>query len=68
MHQLQGNKEYGSEKKGYILKKSDGLRKVWQRRKCMVKNGILTISHATVSLLYRMSILQIYTKNNNNVA
>lgn len=25
------------------------LRKVWQRRKCMVKNGILTISHATVS-------------------
>nr|XP_033788921.1 arf-GAP with SH3 domain, ANK repeat and PH domain-containing protein 1 isoform X3 [Geotrypetes seraphini] len=47
MHQLQGNKEYGSEKRGYLLKKSDGLRKVWQRRKCMVKNGILTISHAT---------------------
>ncbi|XP_013926487.1 PREDICTED: arf-GAP with SH3 domain, ANK repeat and PH domain-containing protein 1, partial [Thamnophis sirtalis] len=47
MHQLQGNKEYGSEKKGYILKKSDGIRKVWQRRKCTVKNGILTISHAT---------------------
>ncbi|XP_062987210.1 arf-GAP with SH3 domain, ANK repeat and PH domain-containing protein 1 isoform X2 [Elgaria multicarinata webbii] len=47
MHQLQGNKEYGSEKKGYLSKKSDGLRKVWQRRKCTVKNGILTISHAT---------------------
>nr|XP_024106790.2 arf-GAP with SH3 domain, ANK repeat and PH domain-containing protein 1 isoform X8 [Pongo abelii] len=47
MHQLQGNKEYGSEKKGYLLKKSDGIRKVWQRRKCSVKNGILTISHAT---------------------
>uniref|UniRef100_A0A8C2ULK1 ArfGAP with SH3 domain, ankyrin repeat and PH domain 1 n=1 Tax=Chinchilla lanigera TaxID=34839 RepID=A0A8C2ULK1_CHILA len=47
MHQLQGNKEYGSEKKGYLLKKSDGIRKVWQRRKCAVKNGILTISHAT---------------------
>nr|XP_015209932.1 PREDICTED: arf-GAP with SH3 domain, ANK repeat and PH domain-containing protein 1 isoform X3 [Lepisosteus oculatus] len=47
MHQLQGNKEFGSEKKGYLLKKSDGLRKVWQRRKCSVKNGILTISHAT---------------------
>ncbi|XP_069076857.1 arf-GAP with SH3 domain, ANK repeat and PH domain-containing protein 1 isoform X2 [Pleurodeles waltl] len=47
MHQLQGNKEYGSEKKGFLLKKSDGLRKVWQRRKCVVKNGILTISHAT---------------------
>lgn len=24
MHQLQGNKEFGSEKKGYLLKKSDG--------------------------------------------
>ncbi|XP_041101250.1 arf-GAP with SH3 domain, ANK repeat and PH domain-containing protein 1-like isoform X2 [Polyodon spathula] len=47
MHQLQGNKEFGSEKKGYLSKKSDGLRKVWQRRKCSVKNGILTISHAT---------------------
>ncbi|XP_069776608.1 arf-GAP with SH3 domain, ANK repeat and PH domain-containing protein 1-like isoform X4 [Narcine bancroftii] len=49
MHQLQGNKEYGSEKKGYLLKKSDGLRKVWQRRKCTVKNGYLTISHATTN-------------------
>ncbi|XP_063075322.1 arf-GAP with SH3 domain, ANK repeat and PH domain-containing protein 1a isoform X2 [Engraulis encrasicolus] len=47
MHQLQGNKEFGCEKKGYLMKKSDGLRKVWQRRKCSVKNGILTISHAT---------------------
>ncbi|XP_026093405.1 arf-GAP with SH3 domain, ANK repeat and PH domain-containing protein 1-like isoform X3 [Carassius auratus] len=49
MHQLQGNKEFGSEKKGYLLKKSDGLRKVWQRRKCSVKGGILTISHATAN-------------------
>ncbi len=24
MHQLQGNKEFGSEKKGYLFKKSDG--------------------------------------------
>uniref|UniRef100_A0A4W4GB18 ArfGAP with SH3 domain, ankyrin repeat and PH domain 1b n=1 Tax=Electrophorus electricus TaxID=8005 RepID=A0A4W4GB18_ELEEL len=47
MHQLQGNKEFGSEKKGYLMKKSDGLRKVWQRRKCSVKGGFLTISHAT---------------------
>ncbi|XP_067309657.1 arf-GAP with SH3 domain, ANK repeat and PH domain-containing protein 1a isoform X2 [Pseudorasbora parva] len=47
MHQLQGNKEFGCEKKGYLFKKSDGIRKVWQRRKCSVKNGILTISHAT---------------------
>ncbi|XP_078396123.1 arf-GAP with SH3 domain, ANK repeat and PH domain-containing protein 1-like isoform X1 [Cetorhinus maximus] len=49
MHQLQGNKEYGSEKKGFLMKKSDGLRKVWQRRKCTVKNGYLTISHATTN-------------------
>ncbi|XP_036940768.1 arf-GAP with SH3 domain, ANK repeat and PH domain-containing protein 1a isoform X4 [Acanthopagrus latus] len=47
MHQLQGNKEFGSEKRGYLLKKSDGLRKVWQRRKCSVKSCTLTISHAT---------------------
>ncbi|XP_029005292.1 arf-GAP with SH3 domain, ANK repeat and PH domain-containing protein 1 isoform X6 [Betta splendens] len=47
MHQLQGNKEFGSEKRGYLLKKSDGLRKVWQRRQCSVKGGMLTISHAT---------------------
>ncbi|KAM5211285.1 arf-GAP with SH3 domain, ANK repeat and PH domain-containing protein 1 isoform 4-T4 [Hipposideros larvatus] len=47
MHQLHGNKEHGSEKTGYLLKKSDGIRKVWQRRKCAVKNGMLTISHAT---------------------
>ncbi|XP_041924503.1 arf-GAP with SH3 domain, ANK repeat and PH domain-containing protein 1 isoform X5 [Alosa sapidissima] len=47
MHQLQGNKEFGCEKKGYLMKKSDGLRKVWQRRQCSVKGGILTISHAT---------------------
>ncbi|KAM6954696.1 arf-GAP with SH3 domain, ANK repeat and PH domain-containing protein 1a [Aplochiton taeniatus] len=47
MHQLQGNKEFGSEKRGYLMKKSDGLRKVWQRRKCSVKSGTLIISHAT---------------------
>ncbi|XP_063063122.1 arf-GAP with SH3 domain, ANK repeat and PH domain-containing protein 1 isoform X2 [Engraulis encrasicolus] len=47
MHQLQGNKEFGSEKKGHLMKKSDGLRKVWQRRQCSVKGGMLTISHAT---------------------
>uniref|UniRef100_A0A674C9R8 ArfGAP with SH3 domain, ankyrin repeat and PH domain 1 n=1 Tax=Salmo trutta TaxID=8032 RepID=A0A674C9R8_SALTR len=47
MHQLQGNKEFGCEKKGYLMKKSDGLRKVWQRRKCSVKGGMLTIAHAT---------------------
>ncbi|XP_072571814.1 arf-GAP with SH3 domain, ANK repeat and PH domain-containing protein 1 [Paramormyrops kingsleyae] len=47
MHQLQGNKQYGTEKSGYLYKKSDGLRKTWQKRKCAVQNCYLTIAHAT---------------------
>ncbi|OXB56238.1 hypothetical protein ASZ78_011139 [Callipepla squamata] len=46
MHQLQGNKKYGTEKTGTLFKKSDGLRKVWQKRKCTISNGYLTISHS----------------------
>ncbi|XP_060628400.2 arf-GAP with SH3 domain, ANK repeat and PH domain-containing protein 1-like [Anolis sagrei] len=48
MHQLQGNKQYGTERSGNLFKKSDGLRKVWQKRKCTVRNGYLTISHSTL--------------------
>ncbi|TKS86651.1 Arf-GAP with SH3 domain, ANK repeat and PH domain-containing protein 2 [Collichthys lucidus] len=48
LHQPQGNKEHGTERSGYLYKKSDGLRKVWQKRKCTAKNGYLTISHGTV--------------------
>ncbi|KAM9443767.1 arf-GAP with SH3 domain, ANK repeat and PH domain-containing protein 1 isoform 1-T2 [Clarias gariepinus] len=47
MHQLQGNKKYGTEKSGYLYKKSDGLRKMWQKRKCTVQNCYLTIAHGT---------------------
>ncbi|KAM9571844.1 arf-GAP with SH3 domain, ANK repeat and PH domain-containing protein 2a isoform 10-T10 [Salvelinus alpinus] len=47
LHQPQGNKEHGTERCGNLYKKSDGLRKVWQKRKCSVKNGYLTISHGT---------------------
>ncbi|XP_059508709.1 arf-GAP with SH3 domain, ANK repeat and PH domain-containing protein 1 isoform X5 [Stegostoma tigrinum] len=47
MHQLQGNKQYGTEKTGILYKKSDGLRKVWQKRKCIVKNCYLIIPHGT---------------------
>uniref|UniRef100_A0A8C5QI04 Uncharacterized protein n=1 Tax=Leptobrachium leishanense TaxID=445787 RepID=A0A8C5QI04_9ANUR len=47
MHQLQGNIHYGTEKHGFLFKKSDGLRKVWQKRKCSVKNCYLTIAHGT---------------------
>ncbi|XP_063757834.1 arf-GAP with SH3 domain, ANK repeat and PH domain-containing protein 2b isoform X3 [Eleginops maclovinus] len=47
LHQLQGNKAHGTECSGTLYKKSEGLRKVWQKRKCSVKNGFLTISHGT---------------------
>ncbi|XP_026512627.1 arf-GAP with SH3 domain, ANK repeat and PH domain-containing protein 2-like [Terrapene carolina triunguis] len=49
MHQLQGNKQYGTEKSGNLFKKSDGLRKVWQKRKCTIQNGYLTIFHSTLN-------------------
>uniref|UniRef100_A0A7N6BLB7 ArfGAP with SH3 domain, ankyrin repeat and PH domain 3 n=1 Tax=Anabas testudineus TaxID=64144 RepID=A0A7N6BLB7_ANATE len=49
IHQPQGNKKYGTEKSGFLLKKSDGIRKVWQKRKCGVKFGYLTISHSTIN-------------------
>ncbi|XP_035023798.1 arf-GAP with SH3 domain, ANK repeat and PH domain-containing protein 3 isoform X1 [Hippoglossus stenolepis] len=49
IHQPQGNKTYGTEKSGFLLKKSDGIRKVWQKRKCGVKFGCLTISHSTIN-------------------
>ncbi|NWX03321.1 ASAP1 protein, partial [Caloenas nicobarica] len=49
MHQLQGTKQYGTEKSGTLLKKSDGLRKVWQKRKCTISNGYLTVSHSTLN-------------------
>ncbi|NWR56646.1 ASAP1 protein, partial [Bucorvus abyssinicus] len=49
MHQLQRNQQYGTEKSGTLLKKSGGLRKVWQKRKCTISNGYLTVSHSMLS-------------------
>ncbi|XP_074074254.1 arf-GAP with SH3 domain, ANK repeat and PH domain-containing protein 3 isoform X2 [Macrotis lagotis] len=49
IHQHQGNKQFGTEKSGFLYKKSDGIRKVWQKRKCGVKYGCLTISHSTIN-------------------
>ncbi|TRY55960.1 hypothetical protein DNTS_011344 [Danionella cerebrum] len=49
LHQLQGNKAHGTERSGVLLKRSEGLRKVWQKRKCSVKNGLLTIFHGTAN-------------------
>lgn len=47
LHQLHGNKMHGSQKTGYLLKKSDGkVRKVWQRRKCIIHDGIMLVSHS----------------------
>ncbi|XP_050026272.1 arfGAP with SH3 domain, ANK repeat and PH domain-containing protein [Dermacentor andersoni] len=47
LHQPQGNQHYGYTKIGYLLKKSDGkMRRVWQKRKCEVKDGYLYISHS----------------------
>ena len=38
LHQLQGNKQHGMMRSGFLLKKSDGkMRKVWQKRKCQVR-------------------------------
>ncbi|XP_034548439.1 arf-GAP with SH3 domain, ANK repeat and PH domain-containing protein 2 [Notolabrus celidotus] len=47
MHQLLGDKQYGTERTGFLYKKSDGLRKMWQKRKCSAHNCYLTIAHAT---------------------
>uniref|UniRef100_A0A3Q3K630 ArfGAP with SH3 domain, ankyrin repeat and PH domain 2b n=1 Tax=Monopterus albus TaxID=43700 RepID=A0A3Q3K630_MONAL len=49
LHQLQGNKAHGTERSGFLYKRSEGLRKVWQKRKCSVKNGFLTICHGTAN-------------------
>ncbi|KAM9435974.1 arf-GAP with SH3 domain, ANK repeat and PH domain-containing protein 2b isoform 2-T2 [Clarias gariepinus] len=49
LHQLQGNKAHGTERSGMLSKRSEGLRKVWQKRKCSVKSGYLTISHGTAN-------------------
>ncbi|XP_030626716.1 arf-GAP with SH3 domain, ANK repeat and PH domain-containing protein 2b [Chanos chanos] len=49
LHQLQGDKTHGTERSGMLYKRSEGLRRVWQKRKCSVKNGFLTISHGTTN-------------------
>ncbi|KAK3088884.1 hypothetical protein FSP39_024982 [Pinctada imbricata] len=47
LHQLHGNKIHGCQKEGYLLKKSEGkVRKVWQKRKCIINEGIMLVSHS----------------------
>lgn len=51
LHQIQGNKHYGCHRSGHLLKKSEGKMrmKVWQKRRCEVKDGFLFISHSDES-------------------
>uniref|UniRef100_A0A6Q2Y1D0 ArfGAP with SH3 domain, ankyrin repeat and PH domain 2b n=1 Tax=Esox lucius TaxID=8010 RepID=A0A6Q2Y1D0_ESOLU len=62
LHQLQGNKAHGTERSGILYKKSEGLRKVWQKRKCSVKSGFLTISHVLFSA--KLNLLTCQVKRN----
>ncbi|XP_040978582.1 LOW QUALITY PROTEIN: arf-GAP with SH3 domain, ANK repeat and PH domain-containing protein 1-like [Aquila chrysaetos chrysaetos] len=67
MHQLQGNKQYGTDKSGTLFKKSDGLRKVWQKRKCTISNGYLTISHSMLNCPpAKLNLLTCQVKPNMN--
>ncbi|XP_064651827.1 arf-GAP with SH3 domain, ANK repeat and PH domain-containing protein 2-like isoform X4 [Lineus longissimus] len=50
LHQLSGNKVHGCEKQGYLSKRSENmLKKVWLRRKVMIKDGIMFISRSDSS-------------------
>ncbi|KAH9492543.1 Arf-GAP with SH3 domain, ANK repeat and PH domain-containing protein 1 [Bulinus truncatus] len=46
LHQPSGDKSLGCEKKGHLLKKSEGrVRKMWLKRKCIIREGHMEISH-----------------------
>ncbi|CAL1536476.1 unnamed protein product [Lymnaea stagnalis] len=46
LHQPTGDKSLGCEKKGHLLKKSEGrVRKMWLKRKCIIREGHMEISH-----------------------
>ena len=50
IHQDKGDAAEGSHKKGWLLKRSEGLAtKRWQRRRCEVHDGYLNIFHADES-------------------
>ena len=47
LHQAKGDASVGNKKSGYLNKRSEGrLRNVWQRRRCMARDGFLEIYHA----------------------
>ncbi|XP_059176162.1 arf-GAP with SH3 domain, ANK repeat and PH domain-containing protein 2-like [Physella acuta] len=46
LHQPCGDKSLGCEKKGHLLKKSESrVRKIWLKRKCIIRDGHMEISH-----------------------
>ncbi|XP_071804297.1 arf-GAP with SH3 domain, ANK repeat and PH domain-containing protein 1-like isoform X1 [Asterias amurensis] len=49
LHQLQTDKAHGTEKTGFLSKRTEGLRKVYQKRRCDIMDGYLCIAHSTVS-------------------
>ncbi|XP_038051345.1 arf-GAP with SH3 domain, ANK repeat and PH domain-containing protein 1-like isoform X3 [Patiria miniata] len=63
LHQLQTDKALGTEKTGFLHKRTEGLRKVYQKRRCEIKDGYLGIAHSTVSKApVRMNLLTCQVK------
>ncbi|XP_043203822.1 arfGAP with SH3 domain, ANK repeat and PH domain-containing protein-like [Amphibalanus amphitrite] len=46
LHRPQGDKAHGFTRRGWLKKKSDGVRKVWQKRRSEVRDGYLYICHS----------------------
>ncbi|XP_071810600.1 arf-GAP with SH3 domain, ANK repeat and PH domain-containing protein 2-like isoform X9 [Apostichopus japonicus] len=49
LHQLETNVEMGKEIQGHLYKRTEGIRKVYQKRKCDVHDGYLHIAHSMSS-------------------
>ncbi|XP_022101449.1 arf-GAP with SH3 domain, ANK repeat and PH domain-containing protein 1-like isoform X3 [Acanthaster planci] len=63
LHQLQTDKALGTEKTGFLHKRTEGLRKVYQKRRCEIRDGYLCIAHSTVSKApVRMNLLTCQVK------
>jgi Arf-GAP/SH3 domain/ANK repeat/PH domain-containing protein len=46
LHIPSGEESFGMEKTGYLLKRSEGIRKVFQKRYCQVKDGHFIMAHS----------------------
>jgi len=49
IHGQQGDRDYGTEKRGNLLKRSEGVRKQWQKRYIVVQNGQFSMAHNSTS-------------------